>query len=108
MDLRMFYQKLRQVEATITQPHAVVVSNETPDGGRAGVTTEVSRDRAARLLVEGRARLATDEEAGRHHAERAEVKRIADQLASAGKMHITVVSETDLRALKGALRPEKR
>lgn len=62
MDLRLFYQKLRKIEAEIAEPHVVVVSNETPDGGRAGQKTEVSRGIAARLLVEGRARLASAEE----------------------------------------------
>ncbi len=34
MDLRMFYQKLRKIEQEIADPHVVVVSHETPDGGR--------------------------------------------------------------------------
>ena len=63
MDLRMFYQKMRKLEQEITAPHVVVISAETPDGGKAGVQTEVTREMAARLIVEGRARLATSEEA---------------------------------------------
>jgi hypothetical protein len=62
MDVRIYFQKVRQIEAAITKPHAVVVSLETPDGGRAGVSTEVSRVMAARLIAENKARLATDEE----------------------------------------------
>ncbi len=62
MDVRIYFQKVRQIEAAITKPHAVVVSLETPDGGRAGMMTEVSRIMAARLVAENKARLATDEE----------------------------------------------
>jgi hypothetical protein len=62
MDLRMFYQKMRNIEREISAPHVVVVSAETPDGGKAGVKTEVRRELAAKLIAEGRARLATPEE----------------------------------------------
>jgi len=39
------------------------VSRETPDGGRAGVKTQVPRALAARMIVEEKADLATPEEA---------------------------------------------
>jgi hypothetical protein len=104
MDLKVYYQKMRQMEATLGEAHAVVVSQETPDGGRAGVRTEVPRLVAAKLIVEGRARLATAEEAGEYRVQTAEAKRAADQAASAGRMQITVISEADLRALKGTTR----
>ena len=42
----------------------VVISLETPDGGKAGVPTEVSRRNAARLIVEGWAELANADEIG--------------------------------------------
>jgi len=62
MDLRMFYQKLRKVEQEIAGDHPVVVSLETPDGGKPGVKTEVTRENAAKMIVEGRARIATKSE----------------------------------------------
>jgi hypothetical protein len=64
MDLRVYFQKLRSFEASIPTPYVVVVSQETPDGGRAGVKTEVRREMAAQLVIEGRARLASEEEMG--------------------------------------------
>ncbi len=42
MDLKVFYQKLRKIEQEIADPHVLVVSNETSDGGRAGQKTEVT------------------------------------------------------------------
>lgn len=62
MDLRMFFHKVRKLEQEITDPHVVVVSLETPDGGKAGVRTEVSRENASRMIVDGRARLASKSE----------------------------------------------
>ncbi|MGC9969380.1 MAG: hypothetical protein ABSE56_02200 [Bryobacteraceae bacterium] len=104
MDLKVYYQKMRQIEAALGEAHVVVVSQETPDGGRAGVRTEVPRLVAAKLIVEGRARLATAEEASEYREQTAEAKRAAEQAATAGRMQITVISEADLRALKGATR----
>ena len=107
MDLKVFYQKLRQTEASLSEPHLVIVSQETPDGGRAGVRTEVPREVAARMIVEGRARAATPEETAEFREQTAEAKRTADHIAATNRMQITVVSEAELRALKGALRPAR-
>jgi hypothetical protein len=101
MDLRAFYQKLRQVEASLTEKDVVVISQETPEGGRANVPIEVRREVAARMIVEGRARQATAEEAAAFQERKAEAKRVADQQSAAGRVHLTVISDSDLRALKG-------
>ncbi len=68
MDLRAFYQTIRQIAAEIAEEAAVVISRETSDGGRAGVKTEVPRDVAARLIAEGKADLAGPEEAAEFRA----------------------------------------
>jgi hypothetical protein len=62
MDVRIFFQKVRQIEAAIIKPNAVIVSLDTPDGGKAGVMTEVTRSMAARLVADNKARLASEEE----------------------------------------------
>ncbi|MBV8730802.1 MAG: hypothetical protein JO336_13440 [Acidobacteriia bacterium] len=62
MDLRTYFQKIRDVESQIGDPYTIVVSVETGDGGRAGTTTEVSRAVAAKMIVDGSARLATAKE----------------------------------------------
>lgn len=99
--MRVFYQKMRQVEASLEEAHVVVISMETPDGGRAGVAAEVSKGVAARMIVEGKARLARADEAEAFRGRMAEAKLAADQLAAAGRVQITVLSEADVRALKG-------
>ena len=62
MNLRDFYANVRNTLATIEKPFVVLVSKNTPDGGKAGVLTLVKKETAARLIVEDRARLASDEE----------------------------------------------
>jgi hypothetical protein len=68
MDLRTYYQTIRKIAAGITEEAAVVISRETSDGGRAGVKTEVPRALAAQLMVEGKADLASPEEAAEFRA----------------------------------------
>lgn len=104
MDLKVYYQKLRQVEAAIPDPDVVVASLETSDGGRTGVLSEVARGVAAQMIVEGKARLATEEESVAFRARIAEARRAAEQLATAGRVQLTVLSEADLRALRAGAR----
>ena len=47
MDLRQYYQKIRDTKAKIADPFPVVESCETPDGGPAGRLTEVTAALAA-------------------------------------------------------------
>ncbi len=100
MDIKGFYQKVRQVAETIAETYAVVISMPTPDGGREGIASEVARALAALLVVEGKARLASAEETKAFRDRSAEAKATADQQAAAGKVQITVLSDSDLRALK--------
>ena len=108
MDLRLFYQKLRKIEQEISDPHVLLVSNETPDGGRAGQKSEVSRSLAAKMILEGRARLASADEIAEYRAGVEQARQEADQRAVAQKIQVNVVSEADFRAIKTASRPEKR
>ena len=63
MDLRTWYKKVRDAEASLTGEHFVMVSLATSEGGKEGVRTEVPRSIAARLIAETRARVASEEEA---------------------------------------------
>lgn len=107
MDLRAYYRKLREIEGGITDPFVVVVSQETPDGGKPGVRTEVPRHVASKLIVESRARLATVEETREFLDEAVEAKRVADQLAAANRMQVMVVPANELRAAKTPVRSTK-
>ena len=62
MDLRAYYRKLREVEATITEEHVVLVSMATRKAERRDADGSAEAI-AAKLIAEGRARLANAEEA---------------------------------------------
>ena len=102
MDLRSFYGEIRQAESQIATEDVVVVSLATPDGGKAGVRTEVPRAVAARMLVEKRARLATEEEAAAFRLEEAEARRLVEQAEAAKRVQVTVIPEAEMRALRSA------
>jgi hypothetical protein len=108
MDLRTFFQKLRKLEQEIADPHVVMVSQETSDGGRPGQMSEVSRAIAARLILEGRAHLATPEESAAFRSAAQKALEEAQQRLMAAKVQVNVISDADLRAMKNALRVEKK
>jgi hypothetical protein len=91
VDLRSYYRKIREIEGGIKTPFVVVISLETPEGGKAGTQTEVSRHVAARLMAEGRALVATDAEAKQFHERQAEARCDAEAVAAAQRMQVTIV-----------------
>jgi hypothetical protein len=106
MDIRHYYQKIREVRSTIKEPFVVVVSQETPEGGQAGVMTEVPAHLAARLIVEGRAVLATEEQAQRFYEEQRRAREAAEQEALSRRIQVAVVSDNDVRKL--SVKPERK
>ncbi len=107
MDLKLYYQKIREIESRITEEFPIVVSRETGDGGKEGTKVEVQRRLAAKLIVEGSARLATSEEARMFRETLLEAKRVAEQIAAATRLHLSVLSSAELDRLKGASQPKE-
>jgi len=101
MDLRVYYQRIRKIEAGLKDPYAVIVSRETPDGGKRGVKTEVPRALAAKLIAEEKADLATPEESAQFRADAEAAWKAAQDAAGS-------LSEGEVRALRSALRPAQR
>ena len=100
MNLRSYYQKIREVEQALLEPFVVLESQETPDGGKDGLLTEVPKQLAAKMIADGRARLATEDAARGFHEKKAEAKRAADQEAIANKMQMTLVPTAELIKVK--------
>ena len=100
MDLRAYYKKMREIEDTIAEPFAVIVSRETPDGGKKGVAADVARSAAARMVADEKADLASPEQAAKFRAE-VEAKWKAAQEAVA-------LADADLRALRNVLKSSKK
>jgi len=107
MDLKAFYQKIRDEEAKIAEEFPVVVSLATGDGGKEGAQTEVARRLAARMIVEGLVRLATAEETRLFQLAKAEAKKAAEQLAAAARVQVAVLSNAELDRLKGIVPAKK-
>ena len=101
MDLRQYYQKIREKEASFKDPYPVLVSRETGDGGKHGVLTEVTRQIAARMTIDGTAQEASEEQAGEFRKRQAEVMRLAQEAAEASKVQVAVVTTEEFRRLKG-------
>ena len=95
MDVRQYFHKMRQIESQIASNHVVVVSRETGDGGKPGVLTEVSRGIAAKLIVEGRADLATEAESKAYYAAEAEKREAAQRADLANRVQVTLVAEPE-------------
>ena len=107
MDLRSYFQKIRTIEATIAGEHVVVVSLETSDGGREGRLSEVSRALAAKLVAQGKARLASEREADEFTAAIRESKKASDELSMRDRVHLSVLHEADVELLRSVLRKEE-
>ncbi len=91
MDVRQYYRKLREVESGITEPYVLVTSLETSDGGKPGVVSEVAREQAAKLMVEGRVTLSTDAERKVFFAKRTADKKAFEKADMARRLQVTIV-----------------
>jgi hypothetical protein len=100
MDLRGYYQRIRETASKIADEFPIVVSRETADGGKAGIKIEVPRHIAAKLIVEGSVEVVNADEAAKFRSAVAEAKRVADQAAAAARVQVSVLSTADLEALK--------
>ncbi len=91
MDLKVYYKRVREIEQTISDPFVLIVSEATDDGGKEGVRSEVSRNLAAKMIMDRRARLANNDEIKEYYDGLAQAKKAADQLAAVNRMRVTVV-----------------
>ena len=107
MDVRLYFQKVRQVESTIADAYVIVVSLETPDGGKAGSRTEVSKGMAAKLIVDGRVRLATVEETEHYRTEMMEAREAVEQQNAANRLQVTLVQDAETRSSRQGTRNSK-
>ncbi len=96
MDLRHYFRKIRETEASIGEPQTFVVSLETADGGKVGIVTEVRRELAAKMIVEGRAVLATEQEKEAFLTQQAAARTAALKAEAARRLQVTIVSDGDL------------
>jgi hypothetical protein len=97
MDVKQYYRKLREIENGFQDEFPTIVSLDTPDGGKAGLISEVSRANAARMLVEGRAVLATEDQKAQFAAHQAASRKAAEQAEIAKRVQVAILTESELQ-----------
>ncbi|MGH9582358.1 MAG: hypothetical protein ACRD4O_05435 [Bryobacteraceae bacterium] len=93
MDVKQYYRKVREIEANLADKFLLLVSVETPDGGKPGVISEVARALAAKLLVEGRAALASKEEREVYRRQQITGRKAAEQAKLARTVQVAILSD---------------
>ena len=106
MNLRTYYEKIREFERQIEGECAVVVSLETPDGGKPGQKTEAPKRVAAKMVVDGSARLATVKEATAFRDAQAEAAAKVERDAAAARVQVTLVAAPELEAIRRGNSPK--
>jgi hypothetical protein len=99
MDLRQYFRKIQALEASLPDEDQVVVSLETSDGGKAGRLSEVSRSNAAKIIVEGRAMLATEEQKQQFVQKHASARKVIEATDAARRVQVAIISDADLSQL---------
>lgn len=102
MDMKKYYKRVREIESTLPD-EVVLISKETPEGGKAGRFTEAPRHTAARLIAEGVAERASDADSAAFIETTRE--QHADELRkrAAASIQVSVVTEEQVRALSGGI-----
>lgn len=99
MDVKQYYRKLREIEGNLSDPYVLVTSLETSDGGRPGIISEVNRQNAAKMIVEGRATLANEEEKQTYLVQQSAAKRAAQKAELARRVQVAIIADSDLDTL---------
>jgi hypothetical protein len=105
MDLTSYYIKMREQQAIIPDEYPVVVSHATSDGGVKGRMTEVTKRIAARLIVEGFARLADAVETNQFHTLKQEAKAAVENAAKGMALEATQIAISKLMHAAAPLTP---
>jgi hypothetical protein len=91
MDLRSYYKKVREADSTLIGDDIVLVSLATSEGGKEGVRTEAPRGVAAKLIAEGRARVASDDEVAAFRADFKTAREQYEQNEAARRVQVVLV-----------------
>ena len=86
---------MREIEASIVDSFVLVVSLETPDGGKAGMVTEVSRLSAAKMIIEGRAVLANESQKETYMAQQEAARKAAEKLDLTKRIQVAILADPE-------------
>ena len=108
MNLKAFYQRIRQTEESIEDEFLFIKSLPTEDGGKAGRLVEVPRSLAARMIIEETAELATAKECAAARTRIAQERKQEASRRRAAQVQFTVISDTDLKTVQEAARSSRK
>jgi hypothetical protein len=98
MDVKQYFRRLREIEQSFIDRYPVVISLETPDGGKAGLIAEMSREVAAKMIVEGRAVLASAEQKTAYYEHQDATKRAAEKAELAKRVQVAIIADPEFQA----------
>jgi hypothetical protein len=98
MDVKQYFRKIREIEDSLGEPYPIVVSLETPDGGKAGAVCEVPRSVAAKMILERRATLASIEQKELFFQQQEAAKKAAERAELARRVQVAIIADPDLQA----------
>lgn len=98
MDVKQYFRRLREIEESFIDKYPVVISLETPDGGKAGLLAETSRQVAAKMILEGRAVLANTEQKAAYYEHHEATKRAAEKAELAKRVQVAIIADPDFQA----------
>ena len=105
MDVKQYYRKVSEAQSGIHEQYPLMVSLETADGGKAGVMCEVTRDIAAKMIVEGRAVMANEEQKEQYRERQAAAKKSVESAELARRLQVAIISEADLHVAGTSKKP---
>ncbi len=105
MDVKQYFRRLREVEESFVDKYPVVISLETPDGGKAGLIAETSSHVAAKMIVEGRAVLANAEQKAAYYEHHEATKRAAEKAELAKRVQVAIIADPEFQAQATGKRP---
>jgi hypothetical protein len=97
MDVKQYFRRLREIEESLVDKYPVVISLETPDGGKAGIIAETSRNVAAKMIVEGRAVLANAEQKTAYYEHHEAIKRAAEKAELAKRVQVAIIADPEFQ-----------
>ncbi|MFL6417307.1 MAG: hypothetical protein ACJ74Y_16745 [Bryobacteraceae bacterium] len=98
MDVKQYFRRLREIEESFVDKYPVVISLETPDGGKAGLVAETSRPVAAKMILEGRAILASTEQKAAYYEHQEATKRAVEKADIARRVQVAIISDPEFQS----------
>lgn len=98
MDLKQYFRRLREIENSFVDSYPVLVSLDTPDGGKSGLISEMSRHVAAKMIVEGRAIPASEEQKTFYYQQQEAIKRASEKAEMAKRVQVAIIADPEFQS----------